>query len=78
VPNGSSEDTLIDAIIIDYIYEYIDKNLSEKEAAVFRLKYYYRLNLDEISVIVETSVSSISRMLGKITKEIEEKFPDIL
>ena len=76
--HGSTEDKLIDSIIVDSLYEYIEKNLPEKECTVFKLKYIYNLNLEEISDAVETSISTISRMLTNISKKLEEKFPDIL
>ena len=72
------EDKLIDSIIIESIYEYIETNLSEKEVTVFKLKYYYRLNQEEISQVVESSVATVSRILSKITNELAERFPDVL
>lgn len=78
IPNGNGENGLIDSILLDSIYEYIEAELPEKESTVFKLKYYYRLNLEEISEITDISVSTLSRILAKIVRKIEEKFPDFI
>ena len=74
----SMEDQIIDSLTIQSVYDYIHHNLSETESTVFKLKYLHKLKLEEISEIVETSISSLSRILQKITAHLGEKFPDIL
>ena len=73
-----SEAKIIDSLIIDSIYNYIENNLPETEATIFKLKFIYNFNLEEIVDVVGTSLSTVSRIIKKITLELEEKFPDIL
>lgn len=76
-PLDSIEDKIVDSMLIDSLQEYINTSLSETESSVFKLKFYYKLGLKEISYIVNSSISSVSRMIKKIIDQLEKEFPDI-
>jgi RNA polymerase sigma factor (sigma-70 family) len=74
----SSENRVLDRMIIRSINEYIENELTEKEADVFRLRYFHGLKLEEIAEVIGSSPASIYRLLESVSGRIEKKFPDML
>ena len=75
---ASHENQVIDAMMLEDVSAYIDTKLSEKESAVFKLRFYQDLKLEEIAEVMESSIAGISRLLQKVLRELEKKFPGIL
>jgi RNA polymerase sigma-70 factor (ECF subfamily) len=72
------EEKIIDSLVLEAVFEYIENGFPETEKTVFKLRYLYGFNLEEISSIVGPSVSTISRILAKLGREVEDRFPHIL
>jgi len=68
------ENQIDDRILISDIINHIENNFSEIEKTLFCLKFIENLKLEDISIIIDTSIPTVSRILKKITGELKNKF----
>lgn len=65
---------VLDGVLAQSITEYIRREFSEPMQEIFILRHYHEMNLAEIAEVTELPVTSIHRMLGNITADVQTRF----
>ncbi len=72
--NSNFSMQVLDGVLAQSITAHIRREFSEAMQEIFILRHYHEMNLAEIAEVTELPVTSIHRMLGNITAEVQSRF----
>lgn len=65
---------VLDKILADNITNHIRSEFTEIMQEIFVLRHYHEMNLTDIATVTELPITTVHRLLEKITDQVQERF----
>ena len=70
-PRENLEETMINEILLESLYDYIEDQFSEQEKSIFKLRFYHNMKLTEIANVTDLSVATVSRVVNSLIDKLK-------